>query len=599
MNKVKDNNIVSKNLKESIQMKGESQILKTPQKSYSESKEYKYPFDWLTEHSRSFLSAGYISSEVTPETRIMEIAKRAEEILRIDGYAEKFYKYMSKGFFSLSSPVWSNFGKKRGLPISCFGSNVADDMGNILYTQSEVGMMSKLGGGTSGYFGNIRHRGSAVTNNGQASGSVHVMQLFETMVDVVSQGSVRRGRFSPYLPVEHQDISEFLDIGTEGNPIQELTHGVTVTDEWMQSMIDGDKDKRDIWAKVLQRRGEIGYPYIFFTDKANNGAPQVYKDKKYKINASNLCTEIMLPSNDSWSFVCCLSSLNVLHYDQWKDTDAVETMVYFLDAVITEFTEKLELYRDSKDRDDQQTFLFMERAYNFAKENRALGLGVLGWHSLLQSKMLSFNSQEAFNLNNDIFKLIKEKSYKASKDLSEILGEPEVLKGYGRRNTTLNAVAPTTSSAFILGQVSQGIEPIWSNIYVKDIAKIKTTIKNPFLVKLLESKNKNTKEIWNSIRDQDGSVQHLDFLTDSEKDVFKTYSEIDQMDIVYQAASRQNYIDQGQSLNLLIHPDMSAKEINSIYVNAWKLGLKSLYYQHSMNAAQKFKQKKDCSSCEA
>ena len=599
MNKVKDNNIVSKNLKESIQMKGESQILKTPQKSYSESKEYEYPFDWLTEHSRSFLSAGYISSEVTPETRIMEIAKRAEEILRIDGYAEKFYKYMSKGFFSLSSPVWSNFGKKRGLPISCFGSNVADDMGNILYTQSEVGMMSKLGGGTSGYFGNIRHRGSAVTNNGQASGSVHVMQLFETMVDVVSQGSVRRGRFSPYLPVEHQDISEFLDIGTEGNPIQELTHGVTVTDEWMQSMIDGDKDKRDIWAKVLQRRGEIGYPYIFFTDKANNGAPQVYKDKKYKINASNLCTEIMLPSNDSWSFVCCLSSLNVLHYDQWKDTDAVETMVYFLDAVITEFTEKLELYRDSKDRDDQQTFLFMERAYNFAKENRALGLGVLGWHSLLQSKMLSFNSQEAFNLNNDIFKLIKEKSYKASKDLAEILGEPEVLKGYGRRNTTLNAVAPTTSSAFILGQVSQGIEPIWSNIYVKDIAKIKTTIKNPFLVKLLESKNKNTKEIWNSIRDQDGSVQHLDFLTDSEKDVFKTYSEIDQMDIVYQAASRQNYIDQGQSLNLLIHPDMSAKEINSIYVNAWKLGLKSLYYQHSMNAAQKFKQKKDCSSCEA
>jgi len=599
MNKVKDNNIISSNLKVKDQMKEESQILKTPQKSYSESREYKYPFEWLTENSRSFLSAGYISSGSTPEARIMEIAKRAEEILRIDGYAEKFYKYMSKGFFSLSSPVWSNFGKKRGLPISCFGSNVADDMGNILYTQSEVGMMSKLGGGTSGYFGNIRHRGSAVTNNGQASGSVHVRQLFETMVDVVSQGSVRRGRFSPYLPVEHADISEFLDIGTEGNPIQELTHGVTVTDEWMQSMIDGDKDKRDIWAKVLQRRGEIGYPYIFFTDKANSGAPQVYKDKNYKINASNLCTEIMLPSNDNWSFVCCLSSLNVLHYDKWKDTDAVETMVYFLDAVITEFTEKLELYRDSNDRDDQQTFLFMERAYNFAKENRALGLGVLGWHSLLQSKMLAFNSQESFNLNNEIFKLIKEKSYKASTELAEKLGEPEVLKGYGRRNTTLNAVAPTTSSAFILGQVSQGIEPIWSNIYVKDIAKIKTTIKNPFLVKLLDSKNKNIKEVWNSIRDQDGSVQHLDFLTESEKDVFKTYSEIDQMDIVYQAASRQNYIDQGQSLNLLIHPDMSAKEINSIYINAWKLGLKSLYYQHSMNAAQKFKQKKDCSSCEA
>ena len=573
--------------------------LLTPQKSYKKVEKHNYAFDWLTEYSRSFLSAGYIPAGVTPEKRIMEIAKRAEDILGISGYAKKFYNYMSKGFFSLSSPVWSNFGKKRGLPISCFGSNIADDMGNILYTQSEVGMMSKLGGGTSGYFGNIRHRGSEVKNNGQASGAVHVMQLFETMVDVVSQGSVRRGRFSPYLPVEHNDISEFLDIGTEGNPIQELTHGVTATDKWMNEMIEGDQEKRDIWAKVLQRRGEIGYPYIFFTDKANNGAPKVYRDKNCKIKASNLCTEIMLPSNDKWSFVCCLSSLNVLHYDKWKDTDAVETMVYFLDAVITEFIEKLDFYRNSSTRDDQQTFLFMERAYNFAKQHRALGLGVLGWHSLLQSKMLSFNSQEAFNLNNDIFKFIKEKSYKASKDLADIFGEPEILKGYGRRNATLNAVAPTTSSAFILGQVSQGIEPIWSNIYVKDIAKIKTTIKNPFLVKLLDQKNKNIKEVWNSIRDKDGSVQHLDFLNENEKNVFKTYSEIDQLDIIYQAANRQNYIDQGQSLNLLIHPDMPAKEINNIYITAWKLGLKSLYYQHSMNAAQKFKQKKECISCEA
>ena len=565
----------------------------------NEKEEKDNSFKWLTKNSRDFLAAGYLAQESTPELRIKEIGDRAEEILGIPGYSNKFYHYMSQGFFSLSSPVWSNFGKKRGLPISCFGSNVADDMGNILYTQSEVGMMSKLGGGTSGYFGHIRHRGAEEKNSGQASGSVHIMQLFETMVDVVSQGSVRRGRFSPYLPVEHQDISEFLDIGTEGNPIQELTHGVTVTNKWMEEMIAGDMKKRNIWAKVIQRRGEIGYPYIFFKDNANNGAPDVYKGTDYKINASNLCTEIMLPSNDKWSFVCCLSSINVLHYNKWKDTDAVETMVYFLDAVITEFTEKLEVYKNSSDREDQQTFLFMERAYNFAKENRALGLGVLGWHSLLQSKLMPFNSQEAFNLNNEIFKFIQERSYKASEELADLFGEPEVLKGFSRRNTTLNAIAPTTSSAFILGQVSQGIEPIWSNIYVKDIAKIKTTIKNPFLVKLLESKNKNTSEVWNSIRNQDGSVQHLDFLTDLEKEVFKTYSEIDQMDIIYQAANRQNYIDQGQSVNIMVHPDMSAKEINNIYISAWKLGLKSLYYQHSMNAAQKFKQKKDCASCEA
>jgi len=556
-------------------------------------------FEWLTEHSRNFLNSGYLTKGVTPEERIREIADRAEHLLQMPGFSDKFYGYMSEGFFSLASPVWSNFGKERGLPISCFGSHIGDDMGNILYTQSEVGMMSKLGGGTSGYFGKIRHRGAEVKNNGQASGAVHIMQLFESMVDVVSQGSVRRGRFSPYLPVEHPDIMEFLEIGTEGNPIQELTHGVTVTNKWMQEMIDGDADKRAIWAKVLQRRGEMGYPYIFFSDNANNGAPEVYQDKNLPIYASNLCTEIMLPANDDWSFVCVLSSVNVLHYDKWKDTDAVETMVYFLDAVITEFIDKLEAYRDSESREHRQTFLFMERAYNFAKENRSLGLGVLGWHSLLQSRKLPFNSQEAFNLNSEIFKGIKEKSYKASKELADKFGEPAVLKGYGRRNATLNAIAPTTSSAFILGQVSQGIEPIWSNIYVKDIAKVKTTIKNPFLLELLIEKGKNTTETWHSIRERDGSVQHLDFLSDLEKEVFKTYSEIDQLDIIYQAANRQNHIDQGQSVNIIVHPDMAVKDINKIHVTAWKLGLKSLYYQHSMNAAQKFKQKKECASCEA
>ena len=298
-------------------------------------------FEWLNENSRKFLAAGYLGEGVSAEERIANIAKRAEDILQIPGFADKFYYYMSEGYYSLASPVWSNFGKKRGLPISCFGSHIDDDIGNILYTQSEVGMMSKLGGGTSGYFGKIRGRGAAIKNNGQASGAVHIMRLFESMVDVVSQGSVRRGRFSPYLPIDHPDIMEFLEIGTEGNPIQELTHGVTVTNNWMQEMIDGDTEKRTVWAKVLQSRGEMGYPYIFFTDNANNGAADVYKDKALPIYASNLCTEIMLPSDHNWSFVCVLSSINLLHYDKWKDTDAVETMVYFLDAVITEFLEKL------------------------------------------------------------------------------------------------------------------------------------------------------------------------------------------------------------------------------------------------------------------
>ena len=590
---------MQKKLKAKEEQKNSYQHLVQARKEARESNlTSKKSFEWLNDNSRKFLAAGYLGEGINAEERIANIAKRAEEILEMPGFADKFYNYMSEGYYSLASPVWSNFGKERGLPISCFGSHIDDDIGNILYTQSEVGMMSKLGGGTSGYFGKIRHRGAEIKNNGEASGAVHVMRLFESMVDVVSQGSVRRGRFSPYLPVDHPDIMEFLEIGTEGNPIQELTHGVTVTNDWMQEMIDGDVEKRTVWAKVIQSRGEMGYPYIFFTDNANNGAADVYKDKKLPIYASNLCTEIMLPSDHNWSFVCVLSSINLLHYDKWKNTDAIETMIYFLDTLVTEFIEKLDRYKNSPNRDDQQTFLFMERAYNFAKENRALGMGVLGWHSLLQSKMHAFDSQEAYDLNSEIFRTIKEKSYKASEYLATKFGEPKLLKGYGRRNTTLNAIAPTTSSAFILGQVSQGIEPIWSNIYVKDIAKIKVTVKNPFLIELLKEKGMDTPEVWKSIRDRDGSVQHLEFLSENEKEVFKTYSEIDQLAIIYQAANRQNHLDQGQSLNIIIHPDTSTKEINKIHITAWKLGLKSLYYQHSMNAAQKFKQKKDCESCE-
>lgn len=556
---------------------------------------------WLNENSRKFLQRGYLLPGTTAEERIREIADHAESILKKPGFADKFYGYMSEGFYSLASPVWSNFGHKRGLPISCFGSYLADDMGSILSVQAEVGMQSKLGGGCSGYFGALRHRGAPIKNNGVSSGAVHFMQLFESLIDVVSQGSVRRGFFSPYLPIEHPDIKEFLEIGSEGNPIQTLTHGVTVTDEWLQSMIDGDEEKRAIWARLIQARNEVGYPYIMFVDNANNNTVDVYKDKGHKIYASNMCSEIMLPSSEEWSFVCCLSSINLAHYDSWKDTDAVETLTYFLDAVMSEFIEKLEAYRDSEDRDDQDTFYFMKRAYAFAKENRALGLGALGWHSLLQSRMLPFESIEAAELNTEIFKLIRDRAYAASGEMAKEYGEPKVLEGYGRRNTTLMAVAPNTSSAFILGQVSQGIEPIWSNSYVKDIAKLKVTIKNPLLVELLEQKGHNTREVWESIRDNDGSVQHLtDILDENERDVFKTFPEINQMVVIQQAAARQRYIDQGQSLNVMLHPDTPVKDINNLYIEAWKMGIKALYYQHSMNAAQQFNRKLiECESCSA
>ena len=561
-------------------------------------------FDWINDESITFLRRGYLSEGEEPLERVRTIAEHAEKLLGIEGFADKFYDYMGKGWYSLSSPVWANFGKKRGLPVSCFGSNVADNIESILYTQAEVGEMSKMGGGTSGYFGNIRGRGAEITDNGLAPGAVHFMNLFESVVDNISQGSTRRGRFSPYLPIEHPDIMEFLEIGTEGASIQDLTHAVTVTDEFMNEMIAGDAEKRAAWAKVIQRRGEIGYPYIMFHDTMNKNTVDVYKDKGATIYNSNLCSEIALHNSEEESFVCVLSSMNVLHYDEWKDTDAVETMTMFLDAVVTELLTKLEDIRDNGTIEGKRAFFYMEKAYNFAKRQRALGLGVLGWHSFLQSKGLAFDSKDAARMNVEVFKLIKTKSYSASEELAKMFGEPEYLKGYGRRNVTLNAIAPTTSSAFILGQVSQSIEPIWSNCYVKDVAKMKVTIKNPILEKLLRELGQDTKEVWNSIKQSDGSVQHLEFLTDEQKEIFRTFAEINQATIINQAAIRQDFIDQSQSLNLMISPDMPTKDINKLLIDAWKLGVKTLYYQHSMNSAQAFSRKKlglndlQCVACE-
>ena len=562
------------------------------------------PFEWITDESITFLRRGYLSEGEEPLDRIKTISDHAEKLLGIEGFSDKFYDYMSRGWYSLASPVWANFGKKRGLPVSCFGSNIADNIESILFTQAEVGEMSKMGGGTSGYFGNIRGRGAEITDNGHAPGAVHFMNLFQSVVDNISQGSTRRGRFSPYLPIEHPDIMEFLEIGTEGASIQDLTHAVTVTDKFMEEMIGGDTEKRAAWAKVIQRRGEIGYPYIMFHDTMNKNTVDVYREKGAKIYNSNLCSEIALHNSEEESFVCVLSSMNVLHYDEWKDTDAVETLTYFLDAVVTEFCTKIEAFRDNGTIEGKRAFMYMEKAYNFAKRQRALGLGVLGWHSLLQSKGLPFDTRETAKLNVEVFKLIKEKSYKASEEMAQRYGEPEYLVGYGRRNVTLNAIAPTTSSAFILGQVSQSIEPIWSNCYVKDVAKMKVTIKNPVLKKLLAELGKDDKQTWDSIKKNDGSVQHLDFLTDEQKDVFRTFAEINQSSIINQAAVRQDYIDQSQSLNLMISPDMPTKDINKLLIDAWKLGVKTLYYQHSMNSAQAFARKKlnmndlQCVACE-
>ena len=544
-------------------------------------------FAWLNEDSRLFLERGYLLDGITPENRICAIANHAGKILNDPTFADRFHHYMARGYYSLSSPVWSNFGLSRGLPISCFGSYIGDSIYDIMRTTAEVGMMSKIGGGTSAYFGDIRPRGSAISNNGKSDGSFNFSKLFDTIIDVISQGTSRKGQFAGYIDIDHGDIDEWLDIHTEGNPIQLMYYGVCISNQWLEDMKAGDANKRRIWAKVLQRKAETGIPYLFFKDNANVGRPDVYQALDLPIYASNLCTEIMLPASDEESFVCCLSSMNLLHYEEWKNTDAVETLTCFLDAVMSEFITK------------SADIPFLDRAHRFAKRHRALGLGVLGWHSYLQSQRIAFDSFAAMQKNNEIFRLLQEKTLAASKKLAAEFGEPEILTGYGRRNTTLMSIAPTKSSSFILGSVSPSVEPFKSNYHVKDLAKIKTTYKNPFLVKLLEEKGMNTEKTWESILLNDGSVQHLAALSDEEKEIYKTFSEISQLAVIQQAAQRQKYIDQGQSINVMIHPDTPTRDINQLYLTAAELGLKSIYYQHSISAAQRFNRNLlNCSSCE-
>lgn len=545
-------------------------------------------FDWLNEDSRTFLSRGYLEEGVSAEERIWEIALAAEKILNKPGFAKKFNKYMLAGYYSLSSPVWSNFGTARGLPISCNGVKVEDSIEEILQKMAEVGVQTKLGAGTSGYFGDLRPRGSAIKGGGKADGPVHYMRLYDTGTDVISQGSVRRGAFAAYLNIDHPDIDEFLEIREPGATIQNISIGVTISDEWMEAMITGDKDKREVWAKVLRKRKETGYPYLFFTDTVNNNKPKVLKDHNYPIYASNLCSEIALPSSKDWTFVCNLSSMNLVTWDEWKDTDAVEIMTYFLDAVMEEYIKKTKGVR------------FMESAHNFAKHWRALGIGQLGWHSLLHSKMIPFESFDALELGEEISQFIDERSLAASKEMAEIYGEPEGLKGYGERNLTRTAIAPTTSSSFILGQVSPSIEPLASNYFVKDLAKGVFTYRNPWLVEVLEKHGKNDDETWDDILMRKGSVQHLDFLTENEKNVFKTFSEISPLNVVQQAAARQAYIDQSQSLNLMIPHDAPVKDINALIIEGWRLGVKTFYYQRSSNPAQEMvRDIMTCVSCEA
>lgn len=951
--------------------------------TYRSDIDYREPLWWFNEESEQMLNRGYLLRGETVEGAIDRITTAAAEKYRsypeiFNGLKEAFTEMIMRGWISFSSPVWANMGTQRGLPISCFNVHVPDSMEGITGKLGEVIMQTKIGGGTSGYFGELRSRGVAVSNNGKSSGSVSFLKLFDTAMDVVSQGGVRRGAFAAYTDIDHGDVEEFLQIKDIGNPIQNLFFGVCVPDYWMDHMVNGDPkdpevmEKRNLWAKVLQSRQEKGLPYIFFTDNVNRNKPDIYRELQLPIRASNLCftgdtmvavadgrnavsikelaqesngtikfpvysgkevgidirgnrgggaretdawnpeiknaiafksgtkkvititlsngdtfrctedhelalrdggyikakdslnkelagfftytnidraspyrhintlsnaywkqhimmykfangenyngvidhinndfsprdhisnlqclshadhriktskeiegtnnwvyrvkdkeaywknksraatgknnsrfsgidnfklieigkeifniygdfnnaiyqkfrreynrfdipsyfsnyrfggnfgefikyvrgekeydgsyditpeytkhktaeldeqkriyentyntffnhdgytlrrkglvvtniedlgevedvydltvednhnfyiitstddedylnckgilvhncSEILLPSNEHESFICCLSSMNLELYEEWKDTNAVKLAIYFLDAVLSEFIDKTE---------DK---FYLKQSRDFAIRHRAVGLGVLGWHSLLQSKMIPFESFEASMLNARIFKDLQDKSDEASIELGEILGVAPIYDELiptvtvtRRRNTTTLAIAPTTSSSSILGQVSAGIEPYASNYYKAGLAKGNFMRKNKYLDKLLTEKGLNTEETWRSIMLTGGSVQQLDGLTEDEKSVFKTFKEISPMEIISQAAQRQQYIDQSQSLNLSIPAEMPIKDVNHLMVEAWKKGIKTLYYQRSASVSKELVQNfVNCSSCEA
>jgi ribonucleoside-diphosphate reductase alpha chain len=549
-------------------------------------------FPWLQTENRAFLSKGYVPEGQTVEERVMRIAQRCEEIYNIPGFTNKFHHYMTKGWISLSSPVWSNFGTERGDPISCNNSHFGDSIESILSKIAEIGTMTKRGAGTSAFLGDLRPRGTPISVGGTSFGPVHFAELIEKDVTIVSQSNIRRGNCAVYLPVEHPDILEFLEIKEEGHPIQHLSIGVTITRQWMKEMRAGDPKKAEIWWRIIRKKYESGYPYLFFYDNVNDNLPPWYKDHGHVVKSSNLCTEILEPSTEDESFTCCLASQNLAKYEEWKDTDLTYIMTIFLDMVTEEYIVKTANVK------------FMEAPNKFARRHRALGLGVLGWHTLLQKNMLPFGSKGAYLLNEEIFKGMDEESRRASRWMATEFGEPEVMQGYGYRNSMRLAIAPTKSSSYILGrgQISESIQPNDSNYFVSNLAKTKTTIRNELLEAHLDSVGLNTPDTWKQVMMDGGSVSNLP-IDSHVKEVFKTFSEIDPKDIILQAAQRQRYLDQSQSLNLMIHPDTDPTEVSRLFNLAELTGVRTQYYMHGKNMTQEFARTQvaeaSCSACEA
>ena len=573
-----------------------------------------YPEWGHTDVYLNTISRGYCLPGETPKDAYWRVATTVANRLKKPEMAEKFMNYIWKGWLNLASPVLSNTGSERGLPISCFGIDVADSINDIGQKNLELMLLAKHGGGVGVSHNQIRPAGSNITDNGTSDGVVPFIKINDSTILATNQGAVRRGAASTNLNIEHGDFWEWLEIrepkGDINRQCLNTNQCVIISDKFMRNVLEGDAESRKRYAAVQRKRRQTGQPYIMYRGNVNKQNPEAYKRNGLKVFMTNICSEIVLNTDENHSFVCCLSSLNLSKYDEWKNTNLIYDATWFLDGVLEEFIQKAK-YRKG-----------FENSVRSAEKGRALGLGVLGWHTYLQQRGIAFEGLEAQYETRNIFSQIKIESEKASRDLAEEYGEPLWCRDTGFRNTHLRAVAPTVSNSKLAGGISAGIEPVPANIWTDQSAKGTFIRKNQQLLGYLEKMGHNNKRVWDKIMADGGSVQGLKFLDEwcflkgmlikckdvpdfqegvPFKDVFKTFKEINQLDLVRQAGVRQQYVDQAVSLNLAFPKEATPKWINSVHLEAWKQGIKTLYYMRTESVLRgdiAASAMNDCLSCD-
>ena len=532
-----------------------------------------YPEWGDTEVYKKTIAGGYLLGSESPKDAYERVCNTVAKRLDKPELAKTFYEYIWNGWLCLASPVLSNTGTDRGLPISCFGIDVADSIIDIGEKNLEMMLLAKHGGGVGIGINQIRPAGAKIKGNGTSDGVVPFCKIYDSTILATNQGSVRRGAASVNINIDHPDFEEWIEIrepkGDVNRQSLNLHQCAVVGDKFMRRLEQGDAEARKRWGKLLQKRKATGEPYVLFKGNTNKNNPAAYKQNALKVHMTNICSEITLHTDENHSFICCLSSLNLAKYDEWKNTNIIHDAIWFLDGVLEEFIQKAK-YRKG-----------FENSVRSAEKGRALGLGVLGWHTYLQERGLPFEGLLAQYETRKIFSQIKIESERASMALAETYGEPLWCVGTGFRNTHLRAIAPTVSNSKLSGNVSPGIEPWAANIFTEQSAKGTFIRKNPTLEKILEKQKLNTKEIWDKILADGGSVQDIEGLSEDTKEVFKTFKELNQLELVRQAGIRQQYIDQSVSLNLAFPSEATPKWINKVHMDAWHKGIKTLYYMRT------------------